>query len=201
MDFSILLTLIALGAFVLKSRDQGRRIALLGSYLGRHNLEKLMEALTQGYLRALGEADPARQVQIWHLLETTELELSAQFNRFVTEFASVDKTQTQVSKLAIGIPYADKLFPAATFDLRKAFSIHAKGIADAANNSLQLAPKDKAFIMLAELFLMQHSCHWFCRSKTRASARLLARHKTLYAQVLASVSAGTRQAYVALVAK
>lgn len=34
---------------------------------------------------------------------------------------------------------------------------------------------------------MQHTCHWYCRSKTVASARMLARHKTAYVQLLASV--------------
>ena len=32
--------------------------------------------------------------------------------------------------------------------------------------------------MSAELFLMQHTCHWYCRSRAVASARMLARHKT-----------------------
>ena len=66
-------------------------------------------------------------------------------------------------------------------------------------NSRKQSPKNKAFTLSAELFLMQHTCHWFCRSKTVASARMLARHKTSYAQLLASVSPETRQAYGALV--
>lgn len=52
---------------------------------------------------------------------------------------------------------------------------------------------------MAELLLMQHSCHWFCRSKLVASARLLARHKTPYPKVLASVAPQSRQAYCKLV--
>lgn len=43
-----------------------------------------------------------------------------------------------------------------------------------------------------------HSCHWFCKSKVVASARLLARHQTSHDQVLRSVTAETRQAYCAL---
>ena len=54
--------------------------------------------------------------------------------------------------------------------------------------------------MSAELFLMQHTCHWFCKSKTVASARLMARHKTTYEQVLASVAPATRDAYQKLLA-
>jgi hypothetical protein len=47
--------------------------------------------------------------------------------------------------------------------------------------------------------LMQHTCHWFCRSKAVASARLLARHKTPYAKVLESVAPATRARYQALI--
>ena len=46
---------------------------------------------------------------------------------------------------------------------------------------------------------MQHSCHWFCKSRGVASARLLVRHKTPYMKVLDSVTPATRRAYTALV--
>jgi hypothetical protein len=45
---------------------------------------------------------------------------------------------------------------------------------------------------------MQHTCHWYCRSKRIASARLLRRHKPTHEQVLASVAPQTRRAYGAL---
>ena len=199
MDIYLLLALIGLAAFTLKSRDQGRRINLLGSYLGKYDIEKRMANLTDGYLRALGESDPERQAQIWNLFNTAEIELSEQFNRFVAEFSKVDALQARVSKFAFAIPYADKLFPVATFDLRKALSIHAQGISQAASNRFNQSPQNKAFTMSAELFLMQHTCHWCCRSKTLASARMLARHQTAYAQVMDSVSPQTRQAYSDLI--
>ncbi len=82
--------------------------------------------------------------------------------------------------------------------MRKALAIHAQGILQAAENSAQRTPKDKAFTMSAELFLMQHSCHWFCKSKAVASARMLVRHKTSHEQLVASVSPETRAAYLAL---
>jgi hypothetical protein len=53
--------------------------------------------------------------------------------------------------------------------------------------------------MSAELFLMQHTCHWYCRSRAVASARMLARHKTPYAQLVDSVAPATRRDYRALV--
>jgi hypothetical protein len=90
------------------------------------------------------------------------------------------------------------LFPQATFDLRKALLIHGKGIENAASNPRMLSPRDRAYTMSAELFLMQHTCHWFCRSRTVATARALAQHQTPYAQLVASVAPETRTAYLAL---
>ena len=43
MEIFTLLMLVAVGAYALKSREQNRRIALLGSYLGKYQIEKLME--------------------------------------------------------------------------------------------------------------------------------------------------------------
>ncbi|MDR7376313.1 hypothetical protein J2X19_000971 [Rhodoferax ferrireducens] len=199
MDFFILAILVAIGIFVLNGQDQRRRIALLGSHLSQYQIEKLMEALTQGYLRALGEKDEERRTQIWNLLSTTETQLCDQFSRFATSFARAPAEETRVSKIAFAIPYIDKLLPQATFDLRQAFAIHAKGMAETVQNTAQRSPKDKAFTMSAELFLMQHTCHWFCKSKVVASARMLARHQTAYAQLLDAVSPATRKAYSSLI--
>jgi hypothetical protein len=199
MNPLILLILLALGVYALNVRDQRRRVALLGGYLSQYQIEKLMANLTQGYMRALGEVNPERQTQIWNLLTTAESELSEQFSQFVSEFAKVDEKNVRVSKLPIGLPFADKLFPNATFDLRKVMGIHARGLTNAVNNIGNQSPKRKAFTLSAELFLMQHTCHWFCRSKTVASARMLASHKTSYAQLLDSVAPDTRQAYGTLI--
>ncbi|SEB24047.1 hypothetical protein [Variovorax sp. YR216] len=198
MEFLILATLLLVGASILKSADQRRRIALLGSYLGNYQIEKLMENLTEGYLRCLGEDDPERRSQIWALLDDTERKLSMQFSNFAVEFSRVDEKETRVSTLPIALPYAGQFLPAATFDVRKAFAIHARGIAEVAQNDAQRSQKAKAYMMSAELFLMQHTCHWFCKSKAIASARMLARHKTSYQQLIDSVSPGTRSAYLAL---
>ena len=200
MEILTLLMLLAVAAYLLKSREQNKRIALLGSYLGKHQIEKLMETLTAGYTRALGEADPVRQTQIWNLLQTTELALSEQFNRFAADFSGVNEEDARVSKLGLLIPYAGKLFPQATFDMRKAVAIHAQGIGRAVTGSPAQTAKSRGFDLSAELFLMQHTCHWFCRSKTVASARMLARHKTTYAQLVAAVVPDTRQAYRVLTA-
>ena len=200
MEIFTLLLLTAAGIYILKSKDQKRRIGLLGRVLGKQQIEKMMETLTQGYQRALSEPDTARQTQILDLQNVTELALSEQFNRFVAEFSGVDGLEARVSKIGFAIPYADKIFPGTTFDLRQALSIHASGLSQAIDNPMGLNPKRRAFHISAELFLMQHTCHWFCRSKTVASARLLARHKTSYAQLVDAVLPETRKAYRALIA-
>jgi hypothetical protein len=198
MEILTLVALIVAGAYILKSRDQRQRIVLLASHLGRYQIEKLMESLTQGYLRCLGEDDAQRRQQIWRLLDATEEKLSEQFDSFAAEFSRLDEARTRVSKLPVGIPYADRIFPSATFDMRQALLVHARGIAGVMKNTSQRTPKSKAFTMSAELFLMQHTCHWFCKSRTVASARMLARHQTSYEQLLDAVSPETRDAYRAL---
>ncbi|RZJ27010.1 MAG: hypothetical protein EOO54_00760 [Haliea sp.] len=187
------------GAYSLKSSTQKKRIALLARHLGQYQVEKLMETLTQGYLRALGEKDAERQAQVWRFLATSEQALCEQFDRFVAGFAQVDDADARVSTFPLFIPEAHRFFPDRTFDMRQLLAIHAQGIRRVADNGAGLAPKSRAFMLSAELFLMQHSCHWYCRSKTVASGRMLARHQTSHAQLLASVSPETRQAYTALV--
>ena len=200
MEIVTLVMVIALGAYAVNARDQARRIALLGRHLGRFQIEKLMETLTEGYLRALGEADPERQGQVMNLLSASETELSAQFNRFVDRICPGRRGAGAGEPAGLAVPYAVRLFPKATFDMRKLLAVHAHGIADAVNNRQGQSTRDKAFTLSAELFLMQHSCHWFCRSRAVASARLLARHQTSYTQVLAAVAPSTRHAYEAVLA-
>lgn len=202
MEILTLVALIAIGAYLLKSHDQRRRIALLARHLGNYQIEKLMENLTEGYLRCLGEDDPERRQQIWGVLDATEARLAAQFSNFAAEFARVDAAQARVSTSPLAaLPYAHLLFPRETFDVRAAFAIHARGINEVMHNRAGRSPKDKAYMLSAELFLMQHTCHWFCKSKMVASARMLARHKTPYEQLIASVSEGTRRDYLALIGR
>ncbi|RIX73663.1 hypothetical protein [Acidovorax cavernicola] len=195
MEFLTLVALVAAGFYILKSKEQRQRIALLGRHLGRYQIEKLMESLTQGYLRCLGEDDAERRQQIWHLLDATEEKLAGQFQTFAADLAREPEADTRVSRLPVALPFATTLFPSASFDLREALRIHARGIAGVAKNAEGRSPKSKAFTMSAELFLMQHTCHWFCKSKAVASARMLARHQTSYEQLLEAVSPETREAY------
>ena len=199
MEWTVLVMILVMAGLGLKSGEQARRVALLGQHLQQFRIEKLMEELTQGYLRALGETDPERQAPIWNRLDALERELSEQFARLAASFAQVPPAQARVSTLPLALPGATWLLPGASFDLREALSLHARAIAEAVQNRQGRSARDKAYTLSAELFLMQHTCHWYCRSRAVASARLLARHQTSYAQVLAAVAPATRQAYHALI--
>ena len=193
--------LIATGTFMLNAKEQRKRIALLGKHLANYQIEKLMEALTDGYLRALGESDPVRQQQVWGTLSTIEQSLSDQVARLAQDLHRVDATQTRMSGVPLQALLADKLPDSSVLDLRALMEVHAQGVAASARHPDDETPearKQRAFMMTAELMLMQHSCHWFCRSLALASARLQAKHNTPYRQVVASVSQATRQAYTKL---
>src|SRR5690606_41348385 len=94
---------------------------------------------------------------------------------------------------------ATRLWPTASFDLRAAMRLHADGFSAGVSQAGDLPRKQQARQLLAEMFLFQHTCHWYCRSQTVASARLLARHQTSHEQSLALVSRQTRERYLALV--
>ena len=199
MDTYLILMAVGVGAYVMKNVEQRQRIGLLSSYLHKYQLEKLMEQLTEGYLRALSESDPQRSEPIWRMLVSTEQSVSDQLGRLAADMAHMGDEQARVLRWPLAVPLASRWLPAATFDLRQLMAIHAQGFASAMHNTAGLGRKEQAFRLSAELYLFQHSCHWYCRSKTVASARLLARHKTAHAQVLAAVSPQTRAAYTALV--
>lgn len=198
MEF-IAAMLTLLGWNLLKAQDQRQRIGLLAGYLGRFEIEPLMETLIQGYMRALGEAQPERQAQVWQHFAASEERLSEQLQRLADALASADAASARVSTWPIAVPYAAAWWPAATFDLRQALRIHAQGISEVVRNSANRNPKDRAYTLYAEMLLLQHTCHWYCRSYAIASARLLARHQTPYAKVVESVSIGTRKAYMQLI--
>jgi len=203
MDFFTLAIIVSIAIYVLKKQEQRRRTQLLAEYLGRYQIEKLMGGLVEGYLRALGESDLQRRTQVWALLESTEKSLAEQFQRFADDFSKVDAEQVRVSTLPLALPYVDRIYPRGTFDMRELVKIHARGLAAPQVYAAQDDDerRKRAFTLTAEIFLMQHSCHWFCKSLTVASVRLLARHQTAYEQVLASVSSVTRDAYLRLIGR
>ncbi len=200
MDTLEIISLLAVAGMALhwlNQQDRRQRTALLASHLQPFQIERLMQQLTEGYMRALGEDDAARQAQVLQLQEEAEQQLARQFQDLARAWAQLPAPQARTLKLAL--PGIDKVLPQATFDTRRIMQIHADGIDRAVRNVACQSPRDKAFTVMAEMFLMQHSCHWFCRSKTIASARMLAQHKTHYEQALDAVTPETRQAYLAAV--
>jgi len=197
MDIALFVLTLLAAAGVLRAREQHRRIALLASHLGRYRIERQLEQLTQGYLRALGQEDPQRRAQAWDMLRAGEEQLCEQFTRFAADFARAEAAATRVSRVPFWLPLAPVLAP--TFDMRRAIAVHARGICRAIQQPAAASPRDRAYTITAELFLMQHTCHWFCRSRLVASARMLSRHKTSYGQLLESVTPQTRAEYLELV--
>ncbi|NML47532.1 hypothetical protein HHL11_27530 [Ramlibacter sp. G-1-2-2] len=194
----LLLTVLVLGAcWMLKTRQQRQRIALLAAFLSRHRIERNLESVAQGYLRALGETDPARQEQVWDVLRANEQELGSQVARLASDFAAADAAIAQVSLFPVWAPFASAWFP--SFDMREALAVHARGIRRAIESGASATARERAFAISAELFLLQHTCHWYCRSKLVASARMLSRHKTSYDQVVGAVMPQTRSEYLTLV--
>ncbi|WP_234263950.1 hypothetical protein [Hydrogenophaga sp. NFH-34] len=198
MDVLFGLILMLVGFQVLKRSEERQRILLLGGFLRKYQLEPRMAQLTDGYLRALGESDPERADPIWRMLAGTEAALQQELSQLANDLKDVWGERLRVSRWPVGVPMATRFFPQASFDFRALVLLHAQALERVLRNDEGLSRKDCAFRTTAELLLFQHSCHWFCRSRAVASARLLALHKTAYAQVLAGVSPATRDAYRAL---
>lgn len=195
----------AIAAWTFKSRGERARIARLAQHLRQYDIEKLMETLSEGYLRALGEPDAQRQQAIWTLLEPSERKISEQFKEFALRFGQESAEHSRVLRpdwpTSTVLELLGRVFPSLlarqSFDMRRLLALHAQGIAQAAQDT-QLPAPAKAFTLLAELMLMQHSCHWYCKSRSVASARLLLRHQTPHQKVLASVAPETRRGYGAI---
>jgi hypothetical protein len=196
MELLSLLFLLGVCIHWLNTQGQRKRTALLAEHLRPYQIEKHMEQLTSAYMRALGESEPERQQQILQLQEMPEQQLAEEFKALAKDFGKLAAPQARGFKIAL--PYIDQLSPKATFDMRRLLEVHAQGI-DRAIAQTTLDHKERSFRIMAEMFLMQHSCHWFCKSKTIASARMLTQHQTRYEQALDAVSPETRQAYLDVV--
>ncbi|AUL48159.1 Uncharacterised protein [Bordetella trematum] len=196
MDFTLTLLMVFIAWQVLRVRYQRNRIALLGQHLSSLQLERHMETLTQGYARAIHEQGESRQLQILETFAPTERGMASQARALANSMAKEPALATRVSTFTFCVPYVERVLPAATRDFRELLQIHAAGLRYAVDNEEQWDPKTRAFHLSAELYLLQHSCHWFCKSRGVADARLLLRHKVDHQKVLDSVSPPTRRAYL-----
>lgn len=192
--FILLLTLFVVW-HLLRARYQRERIAFLGQHLAGLQLERHMETLTQGYGRAIKEQDENRQRQILETFAPAERAAAAQVQTLADALGKADPQSTAMPPFTFCIPYGERILPVPMRDFRQLLQIHAKGLRYVVDNEGQWDPKTRAFHLSAELYLFQHSCHWFCKSRVVADARLQVRHQLTHQKVVASVSDVTRAAY------
>lgn len=195
MDAILILLSVLIVWRVLCIRYQKSHIALLGQHLAPLQLEKHIETLTQGYVRAIQADTEPRQLQILDTFSQTEQAVASQMQSLATSLQKESPTHTSMGILAFCLPYPERYLPTLTRDFRQLIQIHAQGVHHVVNNEAGWSPKERAFHLSAELYLFQNSCHWFCKSRNVANARLQVQHKVSYQKTLESVSERTRQAY------
>ncbi|MCC2594981.1 hypothetical protein LKR43_01360 [Pusillimonas sp. MFBS29] len=196
MDMALILLMVFGVWIVLRTRYQRTHIALLAQHLANLQLERHMETLTQGYTRAIHEKDENRQLQVLAGFATTEKAVAGNIQTLARSMQKESRQAASLIALPFCLPYAEHFLPSVTRDFRKLLHIHAAGLQYAAENEGGWSPKDRAFHLSAELYLLQHSCHWFCKSRGVADARLMLRHQIKHQDALESVAAPTRSAYL-----
>ncbi|NYT76474.1 hypothetical protein H0A71_05660 [Alcaligenaceae bacterium] len=195
METVLILLMVAAAWQVLRVQYQRTHIALLGRHLASFQLERHMESLTQGYTRAIQEQNESRQIQVLETFGQTERAVAAQVQSLANAMQKESAQATGMGILPFCIPYAERFLPAAVRDFRNLLHIHAAGLRHAVDNEDGKDAKSRAYRLSAELYLLQHSCHWFCKSRTVANARLLMQHKVNHQKVLESVCTETRSSY------
>lgn len=196
MDIAFTLLMVAAVWQILRVRYQRAHIALLGSHLANLQIERHMETLTQGYTRAIHEESESRQLQVLETYAQTERIVASQVQALANSMQKESRDATRICPLSFCLPYAERFLPSATRDFRQLLRIHAAGLRHVVDNVEQWDPKSRAYHLSAELYLLQHSCHWFCKSRSIADARLMLRHQVQHQKVLDSVSSVTRDAYL-----
>lgn len=195
MDIALILLGVFIVGQVLRVRYQRAHIALLGQHLAQMQLESHMETLTTTYSRAIQEPSESRQLQVLATINQTEQAVASQMQRLAQAMKAEPAAARMMGILAFNLPFLTQLFPSMKRDFGQLLQIHAAGLRYVADNEANWEPKDRAYHLSAELYLFQHSCHWFCKSRPVADARLMVRHKIDHKKVLDSVSEPTRAAY------
>jgi hypothetical protein len=197
-ELLLLLLLMGVGLWGLKRQGEKRRIACLARHLAALDVERAMEQVMEGYLRAMGASDTVRRNEVLAVLQPVESRLVTDLTELAARLMAAPTADMRISTLPLPLPELARWWPRASFEFSQVMRLHARSVEDAIHNVQQLDGPARAFRVTAELLLMQHTCHWFCKSRAVASLRLLARHKTSHQQVLAAVAPGTRLAYLAL---
>src|SRR5690606_17619756 len=165
MDIALILLMIVVAWRMVCLRYQRTHIALLGKHLANLQLERHMETLTQGYARAIGEAAETRRLQVLETFAQTERAVAAQTRSLADAMQKESAQAASMGALSFCVPYIERLSVAATRDFRKLLHIHATGLRHVVDNEGGWDAKNRAFHLSAELYLLQHSCHWFCKSR------------------------------------
>ena len=195
MDMVLTLLMIAVVWRVFTLHYQRAHITLLAGNLANLQLERQIASLMEGYDRALKEDSENRQVQILENFAQTERTIAIHAQSLANAMQKEGELETRLGILALCIPYIERFLPGLTRDFRQLLAIHAAGLRHVVDNEENWSAKDRAFHLSAEVFLFQHSCHWFCKSRSVADARLMMLHKINHQKVLESVSERTRSAY------
>lgn len=195
MDIVVLLLATVIVWRLLCTHYQKAHIALLGKHLAPLQLEKHIETLTQGYVRAIHADTESRQLQILDSFAQTEQAIASQIQSLAHNMQKESEINTSMGTLSFCVPYIERFAPSLCRDFRQLLHIHAQGIQSVVDNDSNWNPKDRAFHLSAEIYLFQNSCHWFCKSRTIANARLQVQHKVSFQKTLDSVSETTRAAY------
>ncbi len=196
MDIASGLLLAIMAGWVLRLRYQRAHIALLSRHLANFQIERHLETLTEGYTRAIHEDSESRQLQVLESFLPTERSVAAQCQALSDAMQKEDDAATTMGALSFYLPMAADWLPGTPRDFRQLLRIHAAGLRHVVENEAGGSAKDRAFHLSAELYLLQHSCHWFCKSRAVADARLAIRHQVTHQKVLDSVSDQTRHAYL-----
>lgn len=196
MDIALTLLIVFAAWQVLRVRYQRTHIALLGRHLANFQLERHMETLTQGYTRAIGEDSESRQIQVLETYAQTERIVASQIQSLANAMQKESAQAAGMGVRAFCIPYVERFLPGWTRDFRALLRVHAAGLRHVVDNEQGWDVKTRAYHLSAELYLLQHSCHWFCKSRAVADARLMLRHQVDHRKVLDSVSELTRSGYL-----
>lgn len=195
MDIVLSVLMVAIVWRVLCVQYQRGRIAVLARHLSGLQLERHMETLTEGYARAIRSDTESRQLQVLETFSPTERSVASQLRALADSFQKEGDQAAAMGVLRGCVPHIERFLPSLTRDFRQLLKIHAAGLRRLVDNEDSLSPKDRAFHLSAELYLFQHSCHWYCKSRGVADARLMLRHKVDHQKVIDSVSQQTRLAY------
>lgn len=196
MDITVILLIAVVAWVVLRVRYQRGHIALLARHLASLQLERHMETLTEGYTRAIHEDTELRQAQVLDTFAQTERAVAANVRSLADAMQKENAEAASLGTLPFCLPYAERFLPSLTRDFRELLHIHAAGLRHVVDNEGGWDLKTRAYHLSAELYLLQHSCHWFCKSRAVADARLMRRHHVTHQKTLDSVSEVTRSAYL-----